>query len=121
MTLQHANKSQQAFSSENTSTLHQAIPALESLHKAWSVRIERPKYDAFAPALTEGVNKIKKYYDATADCDAYTVVMCAYSPLPACSHHSRLLKILRLMIRASISSRTGRLGWLGRRSLIWRK
>jgi len=44
MNFQYADVAQQAFSSEHGSTLHLAIPALETLHKAWSSRAERPKY-----------------------------------------------------------------------------
>jgi hypothetical protein len=33
------DKSQQAFSYENVPCLHNGIPALESLHRAWSSRI----------------------------------------------------------------------------------
>ncbi|KAN0118456.1 hypothetical protein V8E52_005186 [Russula decolorans] len=36
--LSHADNAQQAFSSEQASTLHLAIPALEALHRAWSTR-----------------------------------------------------------------------------------
>jgi hypothetical protein len=66
---------QQAFSSDQTSTLHYAIPALEALHKAWSSRAERAKYERFAPALEAACVKIDEYYEKTTDSPAYIMVM----------------------------------------------
>ena len=42
---QHADKAQQAFSSDQASTLHLAIPALEALHRAWFSCAEGLKYN----------------------------------------------------------------------------
>jgi len=56
--------------------LHLALLALEALHKAWTKRPARPKYQAFAPALSAGLAKIEEYYNQTADLDAYTFTMC---------------------------------------------
>ncbi|KAI9508249.1 hypothetical protein F5148DRAFT_1275841 [Russula earlei] len=73
--LAHANNAQQAFSSDQATTLHLALPALEALHKAWSKHAERAKYLKFVPALNAGLAKIEEYYDHTAECDAYTFAM----------------------------------------------
>ncbi|KAJ8503453.1 hypothetical protein ONZ45_g10852 [Pleurotus djamor] len=73
--LSAADKSQQAFSSDQESTLSLALPALEALHKAWSSRIDRSKYASFSAALQAGVDKIVEYYNRTADTDAYNVTM----------------------------------------------
>ena len=73
--LQHADNAQQAFSSDNVSTLHHAIPALEALHKAWSSRADRSKYAPFATALHVACTKIDKYYEKTTDSPAYIMAM----------------------------------------------
>jgi hypothetical protein len=72
---QHADNAQHAFSSDRGTTLHLALPALEALHKAWSTRLTRAKYQDFVPALEAGLEKITEYYERTADSDAYTFVM----------------------------------------------
>jgi len=70
---------QQAFSYDNSSTLHSSIPALEALHKAWSSQAKRPKYQDFAEALNAAAEKIEEHYDKTSTSHAYTLVMCEYS------------------------------------------
>jgi hypothetical protein len=66
---------QQAFSTDLGSTLHLAIPALETLHKAWSSRAERVKYSCFAPALGAAAEKLDEYYEKTTDSPAYIMSM----------------------------------------------
>lgn len=76
MTLyQHADNAQQAFSSERTSTLYLAIPALEALHRAWSSRAGHPKYQRFSHALEAACMKIDDYYEKTTDSPAYIIAM----------------------------------------------
>lgn len=75
--LSYADVAQQAFSSEKGSTLHLAIPALETLHKTWSSRAERAKYARFAPALTAATEKVDEYYKKTTNTPAYVLAMCA--------------------------------------------
>jgi hypothetical protein len=72
---QHANNAQQAFSSEQVSTLHLAIPALEALHRAWSTRADRPKYERFVTALQAACTKIDEYYEKTTETPAYIMAM----------------------------------------------
>jgi hypothetical protein len=69
---------QQAFSSDAGTTLHLAIPALETLHWAWSSRAERLKYACFAPALTAAAKKLDEYYKKTTDSLAYIMAMCMW-------------------------------------------
>jgi hypothetical protein len=69
---------QQAFSLDQGSTLHLAIPALETLHKAWSTCSERLKYRYFKPALEAATNKLDKYYEKNADSPAYIMAMCLF-------------------------------------------
>ncbi|THH18798.1 hypothetical protein EUX98_g8896 [Antrodiella citrinella] len=70
--LAHADRAQQSFSYENVSTMHQALPALEALHKAWSSRALRPQYAAFKPALDAASEKVAEYYDKTVYSLAHT-------------------------------------------------
>jgi hypothetical protein len=72
--IQHADKAQQAFSSDLVSTLHLGIPALETLHRSWSLRTNKPKYIPFAPALAKACDKVDEYYKAT-DSPAYILAM----------------------------------------------
>ena len=70
-----AEYAQQSFSSDYGPAIHLALPALESLHKAWHIRSTKPEYIDFWSALEAGVNKITTYYKKTADCDAYIMAM----------------------------------------------
>ena len=72
---QDANNAQQAFSSDQVSTLHLAIPALEALHKAWLSRSEGLKYNRFAPALKAAYTRIDEYYEKTTESPAYILAM----------------------------------------------
>ncbi|KAG6876029.1 hypothetical protein C0993_006142 [Termitomyces sp. T159_Od127] len=73
--LMHADNAQQAFSSDQVSTLHLAIPALEALYRAWSSRINRTKYAPFSLALEAACEKIDVYYDKTTNSPAYIMSM----------------------------------------------
>jgi hypothetical protein len=75
MSFQHGDNAQQAFSSEKATTLHLAIPALESLHKAWSTCAECPKYHQFATALGAAFTKIDEYYEKTTETLSYIIAM----------------------------------------------
>ena len=81
---QHADNAQQAFSSEQVSTLHLAIPALEALHRAWSSHAECPKYERFFPALKAAYTKIDKYYEKTTESPAYILAMSTLSDSRSC-------------------------------------
>jgi hypothetical protein len=63
------------FSSDQISTLHLGIPALEVLHKAWLSQIERAKYAPFASALEAACMKVDEYYKKTTLTDVYVLVM----------------------------------------------
>jgi len=73
---QWADAAQQAFSSDTVPTLHNALPALEALHQAWSSCIGHDKYSDFTDALHTGTEKIGQYYELTANSHAYTMAMC---------------------------------------------
>ncbi|KAJ7315399.1 ribonuclease H-like domain-containing protein, partial [Mycena albidolilacea] len=70
-----AEKAQHAFSADMHSTLHLALPALETLHSTWSGRAKNLKYSCFWGALEEAVAKVDKYYQKTSTSDAYTFAM----------------------------------------------
>lgn len=59
-----------------TPTLHQALPTLERLHKEWSSRRDREKYQDFREPLDAALQKLSEYYDYTADTDVYNMTMC---------------------------------------------
>jgi hypothetical protein len=48
---------------------------LEALHKAWSSRSSRIKYNLFTQALDDAAAKIADYYDKTASSDAFLLSM----------------------------------------------
>ncbi|KAG6874678.1 hypothetical protein C0993_012652, partial [Termitomyces sp. T159_Od127] len=73
--LSHADNAQQAFSSDQVSTLHLAIPALEGLYRAWSSRANRAKYSSFSLALHAACQKIDNYYEKTTNSPAYIMTM----------------------------------------------
>ena len=75
--IQCVDAAQQAFSYDNTPTLHTALPALEALHKAWSSQSTCSRFAPFTAALQAALAKIKTYYDKTATSHAYTFAMCA--------------------------------------------
>jgi len=78
---QHADKAQQAFSSVQTPTLFNAIPAIETLHAAWSSRANKYKYGAFKNALDAAATKLNGYYEKTAESDAHILAMRAYTTI----------------------------------------
>jgi len=56
-------------------TLHLAVLALETLHKAWSSGAGWAKYACFAPALDATASKIDEYYEKTTESPAYVIAM----------------------------------------------
>ena len=50
------------FSSETHPTLWRVLPAIERLQSAWEAKRDDPKYILYREALTDGLEKIKKYY-----------------------------------------------------------
>ncbi|KAJ3522295.1 hypothetical protein NMY22_g11953 [Coprinellus aureogranulatus] len=73
--LKHADAAQHAFSSETEPVLYNGLPALERLHRAWSSRKDKKKYEPFKDALEAGLAKIEEYYDKTSTSHAYTMAM----------------------------------------------
>ena len=73
--LQHADNAQQVFLSVNVPTLHFAIPALEALHRVWSSRAGRSKFQPFTSALHAACKKIDEYYEKTTESPPYIMSM----------------------------------------------
>jgi hypothetical protein len=59
---QDANSILHYFSSEKHPTLWHAIPAIERLQSAWEAKRDHPRYELYSDALTDGLEKIQKYY-----------------------------------------------------------
>lgn len=70
-TCQWADTAQQEFSSDKYPTLHLGLPALEGLHRAWSKCLEDEKYGHFRRGLAAALDKIREYYNLTADNDTF--------------------------------------------------
>lgn len=75
MYIQSADLAQQAFSYDNTPTLHTGLPALEALHKSWKMKAGAPKYSPFVDALEAVLMKVEEYHDKASTSHAYTFVM----------------------------------------------
>jgi hypothetical protein len=72
--LQHADNAQHAFSTTSMPTLHDALPALEKLYAEWEKASKKPRYKAFVPALTAGLEKLE-YHQLMSTSDAHLMVM----------------------------------------------
>ena len=66
------------FSSVQTPTLFNAIPAIETLHAAWASWAEKFKYRSFKDALNAVMAKPNEYHKKTADSDAHILAMHVY-------------------------------------------
>jgi hypothetical protein len=77
--LQHADDAQQAFSSGSRPSLHNALPAIETMYSAWQSASTKPRYTPFVPALEAGMEKLNEYYKRTAESDAHIIAMGSYS------------------------------------------
>ncbi|KAF8971662.1 hypothetical protein BDZ97DRAFT_1650536 [Flammula alnicola] len=60
--LRDSNHIQQYFSAEKQPTLWRALPALEELQSTWEKKRDSPRFDLYKNALTDGLEKLKKYY-----------------------------------------------------------
>lgn len=58
--------------------MQHALPALEALYKAWSIRSDSTRYEPFREGLIAATDKLAQYYERTADSDAYTLVICEF-------------------------------------------
>lgn len=57
-----SNLIQQYFSSEREPTVWHALPALEELQTAWEKKRDSQQYALYKDALTDGLDKLRKYY-----------------------------------------------------------
>lgn len=73
--VQYADEAQQAFSADKYPTLYNALPAIEKMYSSWEKASKKWKYEAFAPALEEGMSKLNDYYEKTAASDSHIMAM----------------------------------------------
>ncbi|KAJ7509390.1 hypothetical protein B0H11DRAFT_2427795 [Mycena galericulata] len=71
----YAEHAQHRFSSDLKSTLHLALPALESLHTNWTKCADDSEFSSFEPALREALEKVDEYYQKTSNSNAYMLAM----------------------------------------------
>ncbi|KAI0716947.1 hypothetical protein C8Q76DRAFT_567735, partial [Earliella scabrosa] len=69
--LADANRWQQASSTTYAPTLHQVIPALETLASRWEAKMEDERYAIYHDALAKGHAKLVKYYKQLDNARAY--------------------------------------------------
>ncbi|KAF9538851.1 hypothetical protein CPC08DRAFT_771063 [Agrocybe pediades] len=65
--LGHADDAQQAFSSDISPTLFNALPAIERMYAAWEKALAKEKYAQFAETLQAGMAKLDEYYQKTSE------------------------------------------------------
>jgi len=53
---------QHYFSPKRQPTLWRALPAIEELQTAWEAKRDNVRYAPYKTALTDGLNKLNKYY-----------------------------------------------------------
>ncbi|KAJ6611036.1 hypothetical protein B0H10DRAFT_2437742 [Mycena sp. CBHHK59/15] len=68
-------ESQHKFSSDLKSTLHLALPALETLHADWTKCAADPLYSDFAAALEQALENVDEYYQKTSNSNTYMFAM----------------------------------------------
>ncbi len=73
---QDANAYQQVCSSSHAPTLHNVIPAMESLSSRWEAKEKKAKYAIFHDALKAALKKLLKYYEKIDDARAYILALC---------------------------------------------
>jgi hypothetical protein len=78
---QHADDAQQAFSSGSRPSLHNALPAIETLYAAWQSASTKPRYAPFMLALEAAMEKLNEYYKRTAESDAHIISMGSHSDI----------------------------------------
>lgn len=74
--LQYADEAQQAFLADKYPTLYNTLPTIKKMYCSWEKASKKWKYDAFAPALEEGMSKLNTYYKKTVVSDSHIMVMC---------------------------------------------
>ena len=75
LTVQDFNRSQEYFSSETQPTLWHALPTLEELQTAWEKKHDAPKYVLYKDTLTDGLDKLRKYYSQLDEKPSFVLVL----------------------------------------------
>jgi hypothetical protein len=92
--LKCADSAQQPFSLDNCSTIAYAVSTLEWLLQEWKGLLENTKYSYFHDALTNGLEKIEKYYQLITEKQAYSVCMGMSSTIFTHDSHFELIPFL---------------------------
>ena len=66
-------------------TLHNALPAVETLHVAWTKAAGKDKYEPFHEALEAATEKLGEYYNKTVASDAHIISMGIVITFPSIS------------------------------------
>ena len=74
-----SNQIQQHFSSEKQPTLWRVLPALEDLQSKWEKKRRLPRFDPYKYALTDGLEKLKKYYFRLDDKPSFVLALGKFS------------------------------------------
>jgi len=75
LAIQDSNLIQEYFSAEKQPTLWRALPALEELQTAWEKKRGSPKYVLYKDALTDGLEKLQKYYSRLDEKPSFILVL----------------------------------------------
>ena len=82
--MQEPRAAQASFSSETTPTAWRTIPTLECLINRWTTMSRQQKFDPVKHAIEKGLAKLKKWYGAVKNIDAYFI--CLGMCLPNLNH-----------------------------------
>jgi hypothetical protein len=77
--LQEPRDAQASFSSETTPTVWRTIPTLECLQQRWETMAETPKFARVKHAIMNGLEKLRKWYSALGETDAYFICLSEFS------------------------------------------
>ena len=66
---------QQYFSSEHLPTLWRALPAIEQLQTAWEAKRDDERFAIYQDAITDGLEKIRKYYSCFDKKPSYVLAL----------------------------------------------
>jgi hypothetical protein len=76
--LQDSNWIQHHFSSERVPTLWTALPTLEKLLTQWEKKRDNPRFLIYHHAISDGLEKIKKYYNRLDRKPSYILALGMY-------------------------------------------
>lgn len=84
---QDSNDIQQVFSSEDKPSLYKIIPRLEQLLTSWEDKLEDDCFAPYHEALSQGLAKIRKYYNKLDEKHVYVLALCTLFATYFHQHH----------------------------------